>query len=581
MKPAQWAADEIPHHVSGRCSVFCKSDCTHATNKGIPKSRVAAGLCQMMANKILELLKDTDRREIMLVGGAARNQMMVAALEKEVDGLIVPSSADHFEALGAALWARRHAADGMPAAADGLFRKEAASFDTLPPLSRFADQVDFKSIETGRIRSGDECLLGLDVGSTTTKAVLLRKADTALLASVYLRTDGDPVGASRDCYQAIRDQVASATDPRRIAVVGLGVCGSGRQIAGLHALTDGVINEIIAHAAAAVHFDPQVDTLFEIGGQDAKYTYITNGVPSDYAMNEACSAGTGSFLEESALESLGVEMAAIAEVALEGKSPPNFNDQCAAFIASDIKNAIHEGIRHEDIVAGLVYSICMNYTNGCGATGRWGKRCLCRAGVCYNRAVPLAMAALTGKPIVVPPEPGLMGAFGVALEVKKRIENGLMTPQSFDLDQLAARRVVYHEPFTCRGGKQQCDRRCEVARHRSRGAYLPVRRRLQPLRKPAPQPPLSHRPSGLGAQAAAVDLSTLRPAGQADRRSGPGGPSTEASWCTTSIPCTPIFSPSWAFRRSCRKSPHRSASIAATARSAFRGNWHMVFSIPC
>ena len=84
-------------------------------------------------------------------------------------------------------------------------------------------------------------------------------------------------------------------DPAQITISGLGVCGSGRQIAGLHALTDGVINEIIAHATAAVYFDPEVDTIFEIGGQDAKYTYITNAVPSDYAMNEACSAGTGSF----------------------------------------------------------------------------------------------------------------------------------------------------------------------------------------------------------------------------------------------------------------------------------------------
>ena len=99
----------------------------------------------------------------------------------------------------------------------------------------------------------------------------------------------------------------------------MGVCGSGRQIAGLHALTDGVINEIIAHAAAAVYFDPQVDTIFEIGGQDAKYTYITNAVASDYAMNEACSAGTGSFLEESAYETLGIKMEDIADIALKGK----------------------------------------------------------------------------------------------------------------------------------------------------------------------------------------------------------------------------------------------------------------------
>ena len=137
-----------------------------------------------------------------------------------------------------------------------------------------------------------------------------------------------------------------------------------------------------------------MDTIFEIGGQDAKYTYITNAVASDYAMNEACSAGTGSFLEESALETLGVEMEAIADIALKGRRPPNFNDQCAAFISSDIKNAIHEGVAHEDIVAGLVYSICMNYSNRVKGNRPVGEKVFMQGGVCYNRAVPLAMASL-------------------------------------------------------------------------------------------------------------------------------------------------------------------------------------------
>ena len=246
-------------------------------------------------------------------------------------------------------------------------------------------------------------------------------------------------------------------------MIGLGVCGSGRQIAGLHALTDGVINEIIAHATAAVYFDPEVDTIFEIGGQDAKYTYITNGVPSDYAMNEACSAGTGSFLEESAFETLGVRTEDIADIALRGQRPPNFNDQCAAFIASDIKNAIHEGVAHENIVAGLVYSICMNYTNRVKGNRPVGEKVFMQGGVCYNRAVPLAMAALVGKPIVVPPEPGLMGAFGVALEVKQRIGSGLMDEGSFDLLALAERKVEYGKTFTCPGGKEKCDRRCDIS----------------------------------------------------------------------------------------------------------------------
>jgi len=459
---AKWAAVEEAHLVSGRCSVFCKSDCTHATNKGVPRSQVTAGLCKMMANKILELLKKVDRKNIMVAGGTALNRTMIKYLEKDIPGLIVPEQAPYFEALGAALWALENETAPYPGLSR-LLLTEIATFDHLPPLQDYAAQVEFKTLATGRIHPQDDCILGLDVGSTTTKAVLIRSTDNTLLASVYLRTSGDPVGASRQCYRSILEQVKQQIDPSEISIAGLGVCGSGRQIAGLHALTDGVINEIIAHATAAIYFDPQVDTIFEIGGQDAKYTYVTNSVASDYAMNEACSAGTGSFLEESALETLGVKMEDIADIALKGRRPPNFNDQCAAFISSDIKNAIHEGVAHEDIVAGLVYSICMNYSNRVKGNRPVGEKVFMQGGVCYNRAVPLAMASLVGKPIIVPPEPGLMGAFGVALEVKKRIESGLMETGHFDLQALADREVTYGKPFVCGGGKEKCDRRCEIA----------------------------------------------------------------------------------------------------------------------
>ncbi len=474
---AQWAATEEPYRVSGRCSVFCKSDCTHATNKGIPKSKVTAGLCKMMANKILELLKKVERRNIMITGGTSKNKMMIEYLQQEIPGLIVPEEAPYFEALGAAVWASEHETAAFPGTSPDvpreLFRSEATSFDTLPRLRNFRNMVEFKSIESDTVQAGDVCLLGLDVGSTTTKAVLVRKADNALLASVYLRTSGDPVGASRACYRAVLEQIRNSVNPSDILIEGLGVCGSGRQIAGLHALTNGVINEIIAHATAAIHFDPQVDTIFEIGGQDAKYTYITNSVPSDYAMNEACSAGTGSFLEESAKETLGVEMEGIADIALMGEHPPNFNDQCAAFITSDIKNAIHEGVSHEDIVGGLVYSICMNYANRVKGNRPVGVKVFMQGGVCYNKAVPLAMASLVGKPIIVPPEPGLMGAYGVALEVRKRIEQGLMKADRFDLETLVNREVIYGKSFTCGGGKEKCDRGCEIARIEIEGKKYP------------------------------------------------------------------------------------------------------------
>jgi predicted CoA-substrate-specific enzyme activase len=469
---SRWSETETPYPVSGRCSVFCKSDCTHATNKGIPRSRVAAGLCRMMAEKILDLLKKIPHQHIMLVGGTANNRMMVAHLRQHIENLIIPREAPYFEALGAALWALDHPTKAYPKAA-ALFSETAVSFDRLPPLVDFRHRVTFKTMAHDTAKNGDTCLLGLDVGSTTTKAVLLRQADHALLASVYLRTNGDPVAAARQCYAALLDQIGESAPPQTIRIIGLGVCGSGRQIAGLHAQTDGVINEIIAHCTAAVHFDPDVDTLFEIGGQDAKYTHITAGVASDYAMNEACSAGTGSFLEESAQETLGIKMQQIADFALGGQHPPNFNDQCAAFISSDIKNAIHEGINREDIVAGLVYSICMNYTNRVKGNRPVGHRIFMQGGVCYNRAVPMAMASLVGKPIVVPPEPGLMGAFGVALEVEKRMQAGLMAAATFDLQTLSQRQAAYGRSFVCRGGGSGCDRRCEIAMVRIEGKNIP------------------------------------------------------------------------------------------------------------
>ncbi len=457
----RWSSVEKPYEVSGRCSVFCKSDCTHAINKGIPKSRVTAGLCRMMSGKIMELLKKVEKTNIMIVGGTTKNQMMLDYLNQEIPGLQVPDEAPYFEALGAALWAL----DNKAAENTGItefFSTHVNSFQPLARLKDFEDQVIFNSMSQELPSPGDVCILGLDVGSTTTKAVLMRRSDNSILASIYLLTDGDPVGASKKCYQSILKQIQQTMDPCKLSITGLGVCGSGRQIAGLHALSDGVINEITAHAAAAVYFDPEVDTLFEIGGQDAKYTYITSGVPSDYAMNEACSAGTGSFLEEAAFETMHVKVEDIAVAALKGDYPPNFNDQCAAFISSDIKTAIHEGIDFHDIIAGLVYSICMNYINRVKGNRPVGEKIFMQGGVCYNQAVPLAMASLTGKKIIVPPEPGLMGAFGAALEIKKRIDLGLIDQKEFDLQQLSQRNVDYGKSFICEGGREKCDRRCEI-----------------------------------------------------------------------------------------------------------------------
>jgi len=465
----QLAAEGTPSRIAGRCSVFCKSDCTHALNKGEPRSNVVAGLCRMMADKIADLVKDATCRHVAFVGGGALNTALIRMLATRFDRVDTPEPAACFEAFGAALWALDNECRVVPADVGSVVTTIKSSFGAHKPLQEAASLVDFKESVRAELLSGDECILGLDVGSTTTKAVLMRRSDAAVGASIYLRTDGDPLTASRNCYRAIGEQISS----KELRIVGLGVTGSGRQIAALHALSDNVINEIIAHATAAAHFAPEVDTIFEIGGQDAKYTYLTSGVPSDYAMNEACSAGTGSFLEEAARESLNVPTEMIGAAALEGMHPANFTDQCAAFIGSDIKLAGQEGIAREDILAGLVYSICLNYVNRVKGARPVGKTIFMQGGVCYNKAVPIAMASLMKCRIIVPPEPGLMGAYGAALEVMKRLEHGETTASLYDLDELVAREAFRESSFECAGGKEKCDRKCTISRIRLDGKVYP------------------------------------------------------------------------------------------------------------
>jgi predicted CoA-substrate-specific enzyme activase len=455
-----------PFKVSGRCSVFCKSDCTHALNHGEPLGNVVAGLCEMMSTKIMELLHNSPIKKVALVGGVSQNSVVMDFLRGYIPDIFVPEEASYFEALGAALWARDNKCKKVDL--ENIFKAQKSAFGFLPSLKDAQPLVSFKSIPIERAKAHDECIIGLDVGSTTTKAVVLRLKDESIVASVYLRTNGQPVEASRNCYRALIPQL-----PQEVSIVGLGVTGSGRQIAGLHALTGDIINEIIAHARAAVYFDKEVDTIFEIGGQDAKYTYLVNGVPCDYAMNEACSAGTGSFLEEACKETLGIETEDIASIALKNTSSPNFSDQCAAFISSDIKTAMHEGITKQDIVAGLVYSICMNYNNRVKGSRPMGKKIFMQGGVCYNKAVPLAMATLIHRHIIVPPHPGLMGAFGVALELKERLSLGVTQKRRFDLRILAERTVEYRKSFTCPGDGNGCDRKCSITNIRLEGKQYP------------------------------------------------------------------------------------------------------------
>ncbi|MGD1076884.1 MAG: acyl-CoA dehydratase activase [Candidatus Sulfotelmatobacter sp.] len=432
--------------LASRCSVHCKSDVTHKLNRHeATPADILHTLLDSMANKVVALLEKghLSLQRVLLIGGVTRNAALLEALRGKLAGteLVVLPESPWFEAWGTALLTRDRPLHKSPQLS------HPPVFEKLPPLHRYKDRVQVLAAPSWQAPPDGPLVLGVDAGSTTTKTVLLDPATRAIVASHYTRTRGDPVAAVRECLNALIRQVGN----RPVDLVG--ATGSARELVGACLGTEHVYNEISAHAAGATHFAPDVDTIFEIGGQDAKYIYLRNGVPIDYAMNNACSAGTGSFLEESAHGDLGISVSEIAEIALAASSPVKFKTTCTAFINSDIRIAQQQGQGHNNILAGLVYAIAENYLTKVKGQRPIGKKVLLQGGVALNRAVGYAFAHSVGRPIVIPPNPELLGALGVGLLALER-SSGL---EDTDLQILAAADMKLVSRFTCRACKLYCD----------------------------------------------------------------------------------------------------------------------------
>jgi predicted CoA-substrate-specific enzyme activase len=444
--------------LASRCSVHCKSDVTHKLNRHEATAEdILHTLHDSMASKVVALLDKGQRelRRVLLIGGVAQNAAMQAALRDKRPGtefVVRPESA-WFEAWGCALLARDGGGHRTPRTTPPR------RLDRLPPLGSLAAQVTVIAAPPPQAAPAGPLVLGVDAGSTTTKAVLLDPATRSLVASHYARTNGDPIAATRRCLRALAAEIGNHA-------VGLAATtGSARELAGAYLGTAQVHNEISAHAAGATHYDPAVDTIFEIGGQDSKYIFLRNGVAIDYTMNNACSAGTGSFLEESAQGDLGIGVGDISAIALGAPAPVQFKTTCAAFINSDIRIAQQQGHSRDDIVAGLVYSIAGNYLNRVKGPRPVGAKVFLQGGVALNVAVGHAFAQVAGRPVVIPPHPELLGALGVALLALTRA-GGVGAPVR-DLLGLAQPEMTPIGHFTCRACKMYCTiDRFEVAGRR-------------------------------------------------------------------------------------------------------------------
>jgi predicted CoA-substrate-specific enzyme activase len=263
-------------------------------------------------------------------------------------------------------------------------------------------------------------------------------------------TAGRPIDAIQSGLTSIGRQFEG-----RVVVRGAGTTGSGRTLTGDFVGADIIKNEITTHARAAAFFHPEVDTIFEIGGQDSKYVALDHGAVVDFTMNKVCAAGTGSFLEEQA-ERLGVKIdREFGDAAMESQAPLYLGDRCTVFVESALNRHLQAGVGKNDLIAGLCYSIVHNYLNKVVEHRRVGEVVLFQGGTAYNRGVRAAFEKVTGKKIIVPPHHDVMGAVGAALIAMEQTD-GTSKFKGFDLSD----RDYEVETFEC----HDCPNHCEIKR---------------------------------------------------------------------------------------------------------------------
>jgi predicted CoA-substrate-specific enzyme activase len=258
--------------------------------------------------------------------------------------------------------------------------------------------------------------LGVDVGSVTTKLVLLDDQEQ-LVASTYLRTQGKPIGIIQKGLEEIREQM-----PTQAEICGVATTGSARYLAGVVLGADLIKNEITSHAVAAMHYVPEVQTVVEIGGQDSKIILIRDSVVVDFGMNTVCAAGTGSFIDHQAAR-LNVNIEEFGGQALKSTAPVRIAGRCTVFAESDMIHKQQIGHKTEDIVYGLCQALVRNYLNNVALGKEVLPQVVFQGGVAFNQGIIKALEEALDVEVLVPPHHELMGAIGAALLLREEIGN--------------------------------------------------------------------------------------------------------------------------------------------------------------
>ena len=439
--------------IAARCSVFAKSDMIHLQQKGISLEAMLYGLCESIARMVVSLKKGYFTEPILICGGVAGNEAIVKALTEALSlrnghrvNTIVPRNYLTVQSLGAAnlAWSNQK----RPTFNLNIERrKDCYRMPALPSIDG----------SIGGIVAGipGQCRghLGVDIGSTSTKAVLLDETGTTVLAKSYVMTAGQPISAVKEVFKQMLQNGAA-----HVEIISAGITGSGRYLVGNFIGADLIKNEITAQARAASVIDADADVI-EIGGQDSKLIIKRRGNISDYQMNKACAAGTGSFIDELA-ELLGIKVknGEFARLAISAPYTVDLGSRCAAFIGQAVTAARQDGLGLDIITASLTTSIAKNYLSKVVAHRRLGDRVILTGAVFYNEAVIAAFRRLLpDKKLIVADHREVSGAIGAALLAR---EQTVAKTSSFRGFQSIIQTECNLTNFNCR----HCDNNCSITR---------------------------------------------------------------------------------------------------------------------
>ena len=494
--------------IAGRCSVFAKTDMIHAQQKGYSTEQILRGLCDAVARNFKSSIVKGRAvvAPVAFIGGVALNAGISNALREAFklgeNDLVVPSLYAWLGAAGAAMleaeeWRKRsfkriHQLRQHETARKSFACTEALSMENVSLLRDRVEPAAISNLKSqisnqkeGQVSERIEdkpngqpqvamsnaesqisnnlgpqapnkiqAYLGIDIGSVSTNLVVTDAAGN-LLKEIYLPTQGRPIEVVDRGLKEIETELGTWLDIR-----GVGTTGSGRELIGELVGADTVNDEITAHKTGAMHVCQQmgmepVDTIFEIGGQDSKFIRIEKGVVVDFTMNEACAAGTGSFLEEQA-EKLGISIKEeFARLALASANPARLGERCTVFMERDVTALLLKGAEVGDLAAGLAYSVALNYLNRVVRGRKIGNVIFFQGGTAYNDAVAAAFSQILGKRIIVPPHNGVIGAIGMALIARDLMRDAGRASRfrGYDLHQVQ----FTVRDFVCRACSNYCD----------------------------------------------------------------------------------------------------------------------------